>query len=113
MGQSWALEASGDSWETPYLARLLVDPYSAVRLIALRSLRQVANEEAIPFDHLGPVDQRARVSRAFTRRWARERVADGMVASPATLVEGPGRLRLDRFEELYEQRDDRWIILAE
>ena len=112
MGQSWALETSGNSWVTPYLARLLVDPYSATRLIAYRSLRQITDETA-PFDYVGPADDRARVSRDFMRRWVTARVADGAAAPPETLIVGPGRLWVERFEELCRERDNRRIVLAE
>ena len=113
MGERWALETSGGSWVTPYLARLLTDPYSATRLIAYRSLRQIT-DEAAPFDYVGPADDRARVSQDFMRRWAEARgAADGAVAPAETLIVGPGRLWVERVEELYRQRDNRRIILAE
>jgi len=112
MGQPWALEASGDSWVTPYLARLLQDPYSAVRLIAYRSLREVADGKTLAFDFLGPADERAQVSREIIQAWVREREADGAVAAPETLVAGPGQLRWDRIAAIYAERDNRRLVLA-
>ena len=113
MGQPWALEASRDDWVAPYLAHLLTDPYSATRLIAHRSLRRVAPGGALPYDHLGPADERAATSRAQLRQWSEAWIADGAVAPPATLVEVGGRLRPDRVYQLLRQRDDSAIVLAE
>ncbi len=113
MGQPWALEASRDDWVAPYLAHLLTDPYSATRLIAHRSLRRVAPGGALPYDHLGPADERAATSRAQLRQWSEAWIADGAVAPPATLVEVGGRLRPDRVYQLLRQRDDSAVMLAE
>ena len=47
-----AQEASGVSWQVPILARLLEDPYSAVRFITARSLRSYTGLEDLDFDFL-------------------------------------------------------------
>ncbi len=112
MGQPWALEASGDDWQAPYLSRLLVDPYSATRLISHRSLQEVTGE-TIPFDYIGPVLERQEVSKAYLDRWVRDRLVDGKTGPPATLVEGPGRLRGNIVERLYKMRDNRVLLLSE
>ena len=112
MGQPWALEASGDNWVEPYLARLLLDPYSAVRLIAHRSLSQVTGEN-VAFNYLGPAQERAKVMEAVIDKWIQKRTADGGIAPATTLVEGVGQLRQDTIEEIYQQRDNRWLLISE
>ena len=112
MGQPWALDASGDNWVEPYLARLLVDPYSAVRLIAHRSLSQVTGEN-VAFNYLGPPEERSKVMDVFIDKWKQKRIADGEVSPSTTLVEGPGQLRQETIEKLYQQRDNRWLLISE
>ncbi len=113
MGESWALEASGGSWVTPYLALLLDDPYSAIRLIAHRSLRQLRGAGSIPYDHLGPAEERRKARDAVLREWARTGVAERTTYRASTLIDELGQLSWDRAEELYAQRDDHPLILAE
>ena len=110
MGQPWARDLSGDEWVTPYLARLLLDPYSAVRMIAHRSLRQVGGETTPSFDHIGDAAERARVSRAVMRQWAG---SAGRAAPAATLVGEFGQIHWELFERFYAQRDNRRLILTE
>ncbi len=112
MGQPWALEASGDNWVEPYLARLLLDPYSAVRLIAHRSLSQVTGEN-FAFNYIGPAQERAKAMEAVIDKWIQKRTADGGIAPATTLVEGVGQLRQDTIEEIYQQRDNRWLLISE
>jgi len=112
MGQPWALEASGDKWVEPYLARLLLDPYSAVRWIAHRSLSQVTGKN-VAFNYIGPAEERSKVMEAFIDSWQQKRVADGEIGPATTLVEGAGQLRLDTIEKIYQQRDNRWLLISE
>lgn len=49
-----ARQASGQGWQAPLLARLLDDPYAAVRYVAWRSLRRQPGYEGFQFDFLQP-----------------------------------------------------------
>jgi hypothetical protein len=81
----------GDDWLAPLVARLLDDPYPAVRYIAGRSLRALEGHEGLDYDFLG--DPRALRAAA--------------VAVPA----GPhDAAALDALEA---RRDDRPVMLAE
>lgn len=51
-GWSEAKQASGEGWQAPILARLLEDPYSAVRYISERSLKTYDGMEALDYDFL-------------------------------------------------------------
>ncbi len=112
MGQPWAIEVSGKNWVEPYLSRLLVDPYSVVRLIAHRSLTQVTGEN-ITFDYLGSDQERKTVMQTYIDRWQRNTKPLDQVPPPSTLLEGPGRVRWDVVENIYQQRDDRRLLISE
>lgn len=51
-GWKEAQEASGVNWQVPLLARLLEDPYSAVRFITARSLKSYQGLDDLEFDFL-------------------------------------------------------------
>ncbi len=46
-------------------------------------------------------------------QWVRDRLADGKIGPPATLIEGPGRLREELVERLYKLRDNRVLLMSE
>ena len=112
MGQPWAIEVSGKNWVEPYLSRLLVDPYSAVRLIAHRSLTQVTGEN-ITFDYLGPDEEQQRVMQIYIDRWQQNTRSLDQIPPPTTLLEGPGRVRWEIVENIYLQRDNRRLFVSE
>jgi hypothetical protein len=112
MGQPWALEVSGKNWVEPFLSRLLVDPYSAVRLIAHRSLTQVTGDN-IPFDYLGTEEGQQRVMQTYIDRWQNNARTLDQVPPPTTLVEGPGQVRWNIVETIYQQRDNRRLFISE
>ena len=114
MGWSPALEVSGPvGWQAPFLARLLNDPYSAVRYMAGRSLRRLPGFEDLEYDYVGVEPQRLRAERRvqeqFTRSWSGGR--------PETvarlLLEVDGGIRQDRVEDLLERRDDQPVRIKE
>jgi predicted CXXCH cytochrome family protein len=53
--------------QVPLLVAALSDPYSAVRFVAARALRNL--DAANAFDYLAPVDDRERAAAAILRRW--------------------------------------------
>ena len=112
MGQAWAIEASGDKWMVPYLSKLLVDPYSAIRLIAHRSLVEVTGEN-IPFYYIWTAAERQKVADQYLAKWVAARQADGETGPPETLNVEPGRLQDDVVEQIYRQRDNKKFSLSE
>jgi predicted CXXCH cytochrome family protein len=106
-----ALKASGDKWEAPYLAQLLVDPYSVVRYIAARSLRRLPGFGDFDYDFLASPSDRDRArDRAFSQ-WRQ----NGAPARPAPelLLDATGALQTDRFANFLSQRDDKSMDLQE
>jgi hypothetical protein len=114
MGWRSAQEASGSSWEAPYLALLLNDPYDAVRLIALRSLETTPGLAQFSADASAPPAQRILDSQRAFATW--ERQSSGGLASrdPGALLVNPdGTLNLDAITRVMNRRDDRRVNLRE
>ncbi len=116
MGWEPALEASGKTWQSPLLAQLLQDPYSAVRFVAHKSLQKLPDYEqfqgATPYDFIAPEQERQQFQNGFLERWQA-----GTTKPPgnpaAVLWNADGTLQMDQILKLLKQRDDRMILLAE
>lgn len=100
LGRAQGLGVSGGGWPAVVLAELLVDPYSAVRYVAGKSLRALPEYASIEYDFLAPPDERTR---------SRARVLEVFAASKNT-VGAPSR---EMMKSLLAKRDDRAITIAE
>jgi hypothetical protein len=109
---SWppAQAAAGTSWQTPFLALLLNDPYDAVRIIATRSLRILPGAGSFPIDPMAPTAARLQASQAVAAEWFRARHAP---YNPALLTNIGGELDLAAIASLMNSRDDRRVNLRE
>lgn len=107
MGRASAREASGSDWMAPYLAQLLVDPYSPVRYIAFRSLRQLPGYASLAFDFVAPLPE---LEQGRRRALAMFRLPAGL--RPELLGSAQG-LDIAAFERLLRQRNDRPMNLKE
>jgi predicted CXXCH cytochrome family protein len=106
-----AREASADDWQPPFLACLLEDPYSAVRLIADRSLKKLGYN--LNYDFLAPAGTRAAARREALGRW-QQRAAESNRGFPSRLLlDQERRLRDDEVERLISTRDDRPLSITE
>ncbi|MCB9553001.1 MAG: hypothetical protein H6705_14220 [Myxococcales bacterium] len=102
MGWGPARAASGDDWQPLYLARLLDDPYSVVRAIAVDALRSFPGFEDFGYDYTGPpADRAAAVERAMSR-W---RAQGPPRARPSVFIRDDG-IHWSSIGVLAEQRDD-------
>jgi predicted CXXCH cytochrome family protein len=111
MGWDSATQASGQSWIVPYLAQLLVDPYSTVRYIAHRSLKRAPGFESFGFDFVGPSPARETArQRAFTL-WQTSFKSDR--TTEPTLIAPDGTLKRAVLDRLLARRDDRSMDLQE
>src|SRR5690606_11234049 len=107
-----ARQASGTDWMQPYLARLLADPYQAVRYQAARSLRSLsaANAAALAdYEFTADAAVVAGPARELAVQW---RAGYRGTPRPQLLLD-EGGLRDDAFERLFARRDDRRVFLAE
>ena len=114
MGWEDALEASGNAWQAPFLAQMLVDPYDAVRYISGRSLRRLPGYAAFEYDFVGPEADRSAAARRAAEQWWKGPHPKGQVANAQELLDDPnGLLPKDIFAQLLRQRNDRYVELAE
>lgn len=107
MGRTSARDASGADWLAPLLSQLLVDPYSAVRYVAFRSLRSLPGYASMDYDYTAPPPLRE-----AARREALARRRTALATRPELLQLGDG-LWADELQRLLEQRDDRPVSLKE
>ena len=110
MGWGSAREVSGDAWIAPHLARLLNDPYDAVRFIAHRSLKSLpgSTNAVREFDFMAPkLDRQAFVDK-FIRGWTTDQEWP-----PELLILPDGTPDAQAIRELQFDRDDTPVYLAE
>jgi predicted CXXCH cytochrome family protein len=105
-GWNKAYETSdADHWSPPVLAPLLEDPYSAVRLIAGRSLARMGY--ARDYDFIAPAERRAAARHSVLAEWTSKTAAMRCGSPARTLIDEPSLVRL------LGQRDDRPIGIHE
>jgi len=109
MGWAPALEASGAEWPAIYLARLLDDPYVAVRHIAGVSLRRQPGFEDFEYAPDMPPARRAAARMMAEALWA---ARSGGLTLPALRIEG-GRLDEAWAERMELVRDERPVTVDE
>ena len=112
MGWEPAQQASGKSWQAPFLAQILEDPYSMVRFIAHEALESLPGFEDFEFDYIAPAPDRIRAHRNALSRWNLLNYKAGSEPS-ALLLDSHGQLKQDELDRLLMQRDDRPIVISE
>ncbi len=113
MGWKPAHEASGEGWLAPYLARLLNDPYAAVRHAAQRSLKSLPGFADFDFDFVGPENERAKAPGRALKLWKSLPAPAPSKKEPATLMNQDGSWREDVVDQLQADRDNRPVRLRE
>jgi hypothetical protein len=113
MGWEPAQQASGRDWLAAYLGHLLADPYSTVRYIAHRSLRQRAEFADLRYDYIAPPEQRSE-ARQRAIRIARDMLrAKRDRHGSEILIDAAGDLDAETLTRLSRQRNDRPVDLRE
>jgi hypothetical protein len=114
MGWEPARQASGQDWQAWLLIEALDDPYSAVRFVALRSLRRLPGFASFDFDFIaerGARLERQREARELAEReFARRRPAPPTRDLP---LDPAGRIDPAFLAEQLRSRDPRPIRIAE
>lgn len=112
LGWEPAREASGEDWQAAFLARLLDDPYPAVRYIAHQSLRRQAGFADFEYDFVGdPAQRRAAVERAWAG--ARTSPMSDEARRKALLQRVEGGPDREAVEAMEARRDERPVHLRE
>ncbi|HVA44976.1 MAG TPA: cytochrome c3 family protein [Pirellulales bacterium] len=106
-----ARDASGEDWLPPFLAWLLDDPYSAVRLIAARSLKKLGDH--LDYDFWAPAAARIAARREAVERWQRRAADSRRDFPPRLLLDREGRLRDNEVQRLIRTRDDHPLYITE
>jgi hypothetical protein len=113
MGWAPARELTGSDWQAPFLARLLQDPYSAVRYLAHHSLRQMDGFRDFRFDFVTRGEFQEKPTRDVIAAWkgaTRERDPE---TRRALLLRADGGIDDVAVNSLLEKRDDRPMRLRE
>ena len=113
LGWDEARAVSGEGWQAPFLARLLVDPYAAVRKVAHTALRKLPGFEALEFDFVADVPARLRVAEGVLDRWGvqPDDVLDRQ--GPNVLIDQPRAVREKVVSEMLRRRDNRPVRIVE
>jgi len=113
LGWAPAREASGTEWMPPFLAELLVDPYSAVRYISYHSLEQDEAYQDLQYDFVGSLPERSHGRRAVLDRWRLRPPKLSADKASRLLLNSDGTRDRASFRRQKGQRDDRPIELWE
>ena len=112
-GQPEPRKAADESWQPPYLAHLLIDPYAVVRFVAQRSLRSFEGYEDLGYDFQGDPTQAIHAREEAIRRWHVRGRRPGEAVRAEVLVAESGGLIGPEIIRLAAQRDDRPLVLEE
>lgn len=115
LGWEPARRAAGvDDWGAPLLAQLALDPYEAVRFLALRSLAKLPGYQDSQVDHLAPPRKRREAQARLLESWAGPGAG---LADPQrlarVLIDEKGQRMRARVAELLAQRDNRRVFRGE
>ncbi len=111
-GWAPAHKAAGATWLAAPLARLLDDPYDAVRFIACRSMRRLPGFANFACDFLAPPSKRLLATERALAHWRRVNPRRAQ-ANPAIIVGPDGEPDGDVTARLVRQRDNRPVRLQE
>ncbi len=107
-----AKEASGTDWQTPLLVELLNDSYSAVRLVAGRSLKTLPNLEQLKFDFLAPEPERRDAKSKAIEIWTNSQPKPAE-NPPAVLQQPSGTLDEKAIRRMLQLQDRRPVTITE
>ncbi|MCF7764416.1 MAG: cytochrome c3 family protein [Verrucomicrobia bacterium] len=113
MGWEPAREASGSDWQPTHLARLLDDPYSAVRYIAARSLRSFPGFEDLDYNFTAAPEERTLVRHGVLEKTAALTLKQRSRELAKVLYGTDGKPDEAAIQLLQSRRNDRPIRLRE
>lgn len=113
LGWEPARALTGEDWQVPLLARLLADPYSAVRHIADGSLRKFPGQAGRGYDFAGPAEGRLEAVELALGRWGGATRERDEAVKRGLLLRVDGSSDEAAIEAWVRRRDDRPVHLRE
>ncbi len=111
LGWSPAREASGQGWMTPYLAQLLVDPYSVTRQVAYRSIQTYPGFQDFGYDYTAAPEVHEQKAAEVMARWRRNGGAARRAAH--LLIDPNGEVNVLEWLRFLAERDHRPVSIIE
>jgi hypothetical protein len=112
-GQDWTVKGTEKRWVIPYLADLLTSDYSALRMIAYRSLRSILGRRMPTFDYVGSPQHFETTRDSVLAKWRLGNTHRKTSFSSETLLDHEGQIHGERARTLRQQRDNSRVFLAE
>lgn len=113
MGWESARLASGQDWEAPHLSVLLDDPYSAVRYIAGRSLRELPGFTDFQYDFVSTDEDRRHKSTEAMNQWNKSASRLNSEKAGRVLLNPDSSVNAEAASRLLQQRNNRPVRLRE
>jgi hypothetical protein len=111
MGWDAAREASDQTWMAPYLAQLLVDPYSVTRQVAYRSIVTLPGFQYFEYDYLASTSVREGKADEAVELWLQAGGPERFGAH--LLIAEDARIDIDVWARLLAERDHRPLRIIE
>ncbi len=110
MGWEPAHEASGDTWQAPFVGQLFQDPYAAVRLVASTALKSLPGFADFEFDAVDATLDRSRAVSDVVSRWES---AAPLEPAAERLIGQDGAIQRRTLKRLLRNRDDTHVFINE
>lgn len=107
-----AQDASGANWQTPLLAQLLNDSYSAVRLVAGRSLKTLPNMTDLQFDFLARDSERQQSKSKAIEQWTKSQPSPHLKPA-AVLQQADGQMDEAAIRRMLQLQNRRPVTITE
>lgn len=113
LGWDEARAVSGEGWQAPFLARMLVDPYAAVRKVAYESLRKLPGFESLQFDFVADVAARLKIAEGVLGHWSQQPLEMLDRHGAPVLIDKPRAVREKVVSRMLRRRDNRPVRIVE
>jgi predicted CXXCH cytochrome family protein len=113
MGWAPAQGVSGNRWQAPLLARLLEDPYAAVRYQAICALKTLPGFDAFTADFIGSSRELQGAGAEALSRWRQQAQSGAPFDKQAVPIVGEGEIVETVVKQLLRRRDDSPVGISE
>jgi len=113
LGWAPAQGASGNRWQAPLLARLLEDPYSAVRYQVISALKTLPGFETFTADFIGSPGELQAATADVLSRWRKQAPSAAPFDKEAIPIVQEGEIVESVIKQLQRRRDDSPVGISE